>query len=178
MQDKDQLEEFIKEHKASFDTIEAPKGIWDKIESDLDKSIEPSKPVLWYWKVAVIVLLGAVIVLVADKYVPNGASQEQLSEVSEFEELETFYTSIINKKESKLKEELKGEEAINYLEIDIEELDLLYQDLRKVYLEEQTTPEVYDRLMHLLRQRLHLINSQLDIIAQEKMPEDLKVKMN
>lgn len=178
MQDKDQLEEFIKEHKASFDTIEAPKGVWDKIESDLDKSIEPSKPVLWYWKAAVIVLLGAVIFLVADKYVPNGASQEQLSEVSEFEELETFYTSIINKKESKLKEELKGEEAINYLEIDIEELDLLYQDLRKVYLEEQTTPEVYDRLMHLLRQRLHLINSQLDIIAQEKMPEDLKVKMN
>lgn len=178
MQDKDQLEEFIKEHKASFDTIEAPKGVWDKIESDLDKSFEPSKPVLWYWKAAVIVLLGAVIFLVADKYVPNGASQEQLSEVSEFEELETFYTSIINKKESKLKEELKGEEAINYLEIDIEELDLLYQDLRKVYLEEQTTPEVYDRLMHLLRQRLHLINSQLDIIAQEKMPEDLKVKMN
>lgn len=178
MQDKDQLEEFIKDNRPSFDTLEAPKGVWNKIEKDLGHSISAPKQVLWYWKAAVVVLLAAVTFLVIDNYVPTAENQEVLSEVSDFEELETFYTSIITKKESKLEQALVGEEAINYLESDIEELELLYNDLRKVYLEEQATPEVYDRLMHLLRQRIHLINAQLDIIAKEKVPTERVIKLN
>ena len=177
MQDKDQLEQFISERRSEFDTIEPPKGVWDKIDKELDQQIEsPTTGVLWYWKAAVVVLLAAVTFLMVDKFSTEQVQPvEELAEVSEFEELETFYTSIISKKELKLEEAMKGEEAINYLEADIEELELLYNDLRKVYIEEQASPEVYDRLMHLLRRRLHLINAQLDIIAKEKLPEEVKL---
>jgi len=178
MQDKDHLEEFIKENRSSFDTYEAPKGLWDKVEKDLDRSVSKPTQVLWYWKAAVVVLLAAVTFLIADKYTPKAEAQQQLSEFTEFEELETFYTSIISKKEIKLEEALRGEEAINYLESDIEELELLYNDLRKVYTEEQSSQEVSERLIHLLRQRIHLINSQLDIIAEEKVPEEYDLRLN
>jgi hypothetical protein len=176
MSDKDKLEQFIIENRTSFDTNEVPEGIWDRIEGDLSSSRQKTMPVLWYWKAAVVVLLVAVTFLVADNYLPSEAPP--LSEITEFEELETFYTSIINKKETKLQVALEGEDAINFLESDIEELELLYNDLRKVYLEEQTTPEVYGRLMHLLRQRIHLINAQLDIIAKSKVPTEREVILN
>lgn len=177
MQDKDQLEQFVSDHKAKFDSLDAPKGTWDKISSDLDRNIaSPKVKVLWYWKAAVIVLLAAVTFLVVDRYnVPAVEVNETLSAVTEFEELETFYTSIISKKEIKLEEAIREDEALNYLESDIEQLELLYQDLRKLYVEQQATPEVHERLMHLLRQRLHLINSQLDIIAKEKQPEEMRL---
>lgn len=177
MQDKDQLEQFIADKRGEFDSKEAPEGVWGEIEKDLDRSIEaPKAKVLWYWKAAVIVLVGAVAFLLADKYNSQQIQPvEEMAEVSDFEELESFYTSIISKKEIKLEEALKGEEAINFLQSDIEELELLYADLRELYVERQSTPEVYDRLMHLLRQRLHLINSQLDIIAKEKQPEQIKL---
>jgi len=176
MSDKDKLEQFIVENRTSFDTKEVPEGIWNRIEDDMTQSRQKTIPVLWYWKAAVVVLLAAVTFLVADNYLPTEA--EPLSEVTEFQELETFYTSIINKKETKLQEALEGEDAINFLESDIEELEILYYDLRKVYLEEQSTPEVYSRLMHLLRQRIHLINAQLDIIAKSKVPTAQEVILN
>ncbi len=177
MQDKDQLEQFISDHKSEFDTHDAPKGGWEKVSSELDKSITPvQNPVMWYWKAAVIVLIGAVAFLMVDKFKPVPVEPiEELTAVSDFEELETFYTSIISKKEVKLAEAMEGEEALNYLEADIEELEFLYEDLRELYVEQQATPEIYDRLMHLLRQRLHLINAQLDIIAKEKLPEEVKL---
>ena len=178
MQDKDQLEEFIRDNRGSFDSKEVPSGVWNRITRDLDQPQVQKNPVLWYWKAAVVVLLAAVTFLVADNYWPSSAESVATTELSEFEELEMFYTSIINKKQVKLDRALEGEEAINFLSSDIEELELLYNDLRKVYLEEQSSPEVYDRLMHLLRRRIHMINAQLDIIAQEKFPEELDVKIN
>jgi len=178
MQDKDQLEAFIKDNRSAFDAKEVPKGLWSRIEGELEQTKTEKMPVLWYWKAAVVVLLAAVTFLIADNYLPSAVQHTTTAELSEFEELETFYTSIINKKQIKLDRALEGEEAINFLSSDIEELELLYNDLRKVYLEEQSSPEVYDRLMHLLRRRIHMINAQLDIIAQEKIPEELDVKIN
>lgn len=179
MQDKDQLEEFVKANREAFDDKNVPSGLWDKIENDLDQRSQPKTKVLWYWKAAVVVLLGAVIFLVAENYILKPATQESASnEVAEFEELESFYTSIIRKKEIKLSSALAEEQALDYLANDIEELELLYGDLRKAYVEGKQTPEVYDRLMHLLRRRIHLINAQLDIIAKEKFPDELEVKIN
>lgn len=179
MRDKDQLEEFIKANREAFDDKVAPDGLWNKISKDLDATVEPKTKVLWYWKVAVVVLLAAVTFLVADNYVLKPTTETTLAnEVAEFEELESFYTSIIRKKEVKLSSALAEEKALDYLANDIEELEILYSDLRKAYVEGQQTPEVYDRLIHLLRRRIHLINAQLDIIAQEKFPDEMEVKIN
>lgn len=179
MQDKDQLEQFISDHKREFDNLAPPEGGWERVSQKLENSNNPQNTVMWYWKAAVTLLIATVAFLMLDKFKPVPIQPlEELSAVSDFKELETFYTSIISKKETKLAEAIKGEEALNYLATDIEELKFLYADLRELYVKGQATPEIYDRLMHLLRQRLHLINAQLDILAKEKLPEEMKLSID
>ena len=180
MQDKDQLEQFISNNKEQFDLAEPSDRIWGAITDELEPETKKgTTQVLWYWKAAVVVLLAAVTFLMVDRFTNNKVISEEplaaeVSQVDTFKDMEVFYTSIINKKKERLNEELEGQEALNYLEADIAELDKLYQEMREFFLESQSSPEVMDRLMHLLRQRLHLINSQLDILEENKLPEEIK----
>ncbi|MHA7102279.1 hypothetical protein [Roseivirga pacifica] len=181
MQDKDQLEQFVTANKEQFDLAEPNDKIWGSIANELEPvaTKKDAPQVLWYWKAAVVVLLAAVTFLMVDEFTASGGLieeplAEEMSQVDTFKDMEVFYTSIINKKKERLNEELKGQEALNYLEADIAELDKLYQEMREFFLENQSSPEVMDRLMHLLRQRLHLINSQLDILEKNKLPEEIK----
>jgi HPt (histidine-containing phosphotransfer) domain-containing protein len=180
MQDKDQLEQFISNNKGQFDLAEPNDRVWGAIAEDLEPETKKETiQVLWYWKAAVVVLLAAVTFLMVDRFtnkkvVSDEPLAEEVSQVDTFKDMEVFYTSIIDKKRQRLNEELEGQEALNYLEADIAELDKLYQEMREFFLESQSSPEVMDRLMHLLRQRLHLINSQLDILEENKLPEEIK----
>lgn len=179
MQDKDNLERFIEENREGFDLKEPKQEVWTNIESNL----QPERTnTLWYWKAAVFLLIGAVGFLLTDKFLPESETiisieqQQSLatSNLEKFEELEVFYSSIISKKREKVSEELEAGDMFNYLEGDIQELDLIYTDLKDVFLESQQSEEVLDRLVHLLRQKIHLLNSQLDILERDKLPQEMK----
>ncbi|HEY9117642.1 MAG TPA: hypothetical protein VIN11_07435, partial [Roseivirga sp.] len=61
MQDKDKLEGFIEEHRGAFDSEVPHRRNWTAIEKKLgfsDEITQPKTP--WYWKAAVVLLLGAV----------------------------------------------------------------------------------------------------------------------
>lgn len=171
---QDRLEEFVKANRAAFDDAEPRPELWKSIERSLededDEKVKPLQSRLWMWKVAVAVLLVAVTYLAVDRFVPRSEMPETVSTLEEFKDLEAFYTSIIDEKHSKLTNEMEGEEFFNYLEADIEELDAIYVELRETYTTGVESQEVLDRLVHLLRQRLHLINSQLDILEDAKNP--------
>lgn len=179
MQDKDNLERFIENNRGAFDLKEPKTEVWNNIESKL----RPDRTVtVWYWKAAVILLIGAVAFLLTDKYLPLTQSEGAFDEsevlasnnLEKFEDLEVFYTSIISKKRSKVSEELETGKMFNFLEADLHELDVIYKDLKEVFLESQQSEEVLDRLLHLLRQKIHLLNSQLDILERNKLPENMK----
>ena len=44
---------------------------------------------------------------------------------------------------------MKGKEALNYLETDIQELGFMYADLRELYIQRQALLEICDRFMYL-----------------------------
>lgn len=174
---QDRLEEFVKQNRDAFDSEVPGDALWGRIEEGLDeeKKVVPMTPApqraMWIWKAAVVVLLGAVSFLLVDRYLPR--QQEEIAAVStieEFQDLESFYTSIISEKRGKLADELGEEKFLNYLETDIEELDAIYAELKLTFEQKQETPEVLGALIHLLRQKLHLINSQLDILEDAKNP--------
>ncbi|GEM_PF-795546 len=179
MQDKDKLARFIEENRQEFDLKEPKRQVWKGIESKL-KPVQATT--LWYWKAAVFLLIGAVGFLLTDKFLPESETiisieqQEALatSNLEKFEELEVFYSSIISKKRAKVSEELGTGDMFNYLEGDIQELDVIYKDLKGVFLESQQSEEVLDRLVHVLRQKIHLLNSQLDILERDKLPEEMR----
>ena len=175
MQDRDNLEKFVAENREAFDDRLPNRDIWSAIDQDLRAQVQPPTRTAWYWKVAVILLLGAVSFLLFDKYSVQTETLTDLesaeeSNVEKFEDLESFYASIINRKRIKLDEELvSNSEHYNYIEADLQELNELYADLKEMFLESQPSDELLDRLLHLLRQKIHLINSQLDIIGTEKI---------
>lgn len=170
MQDK--LEDFIKDNKAAFDTAEPDNRVWNKIDQALDQNkVKTINSSVWYWRVAVAVLLIAVVYLAADKFSTSQPKVEELSTLQEFEQLETFYTSMITEKKMELSEQISDKEYFSYLEADIQSLDDLYSELKVTFEDGQETPQVKSALVHLLRQKLHLINKQLDILEQLKDPK-------
>lgn len=181
MQGKDSLEKFIHENRMAFDDKKPNDHVWNKI----DASLEPKQTnELWYWKAAVILLIGAVTFLLIDR--PTDGLDKQIidehqaletSNLEKFEELELFYTSIISNKNEKLLVELEEGNEFDYLGTDIKDLDVIYDDLKEVFLESQQSEEVLDRLIHILRQKIHMLNSQLDILERERLPEDMKSEL-
>jgi hypothetical protein len=171
MQDK--LEKFVKEHRNEFDAAEPSQSLWGKIANDLGEEDPKVRPIgnntIW-WKVAVAVLLVAVSYLAIDKFLPREEPVKQLATLAEFREFEAFYTSVISEKTSKLSVELEGEEFFHYLEGDIAEIDEIYKELKNTFENEQGGEQVLNTLIHLLRQKLHLVNSQLDILEEARNP--------
>ena len=172
MQGKDKLEGFITENRDVFDSEIPNKRNWTAIEKGLGFEGENGQPrTPWYWKAAVVVLLGAVSFLLIDKY-DFSYTNDQVSNVEKFKELESFYTSLIENKEERLASEMTSEEASIYLEVEIRELDEIYSELKELFIESQPSEQVLERLVHLLRQKLHVIDSQLDLIEKTKTPQD------
>ena len=169
---QDRLEEFVKANRDAFDSEEPSSRVWENIDASLkeDDKVKPINSTLWVWKAAVVILLGAVSFLLAERFAPQEEAPIAVSSMEDFMDLESFYTSIITEKRTKLSVELEGEEFFNYLEGDIEELDAIYEELRATYTDGHESQEILDRLVHLLRQKLHLINSELDILEEAKNP--------
>lgn len=179
MQGKELLENFIQENKEAFDVAEPNEKVWESIESKLDFEVPSAKKsvVGWYWKAAVFLLLGAVGFLLVDRYQIEPANDLEASTVEKFQELETFYTSLIANKKERLESEMSAEEASLYLQVEMEELDEIYTDLRELFLESQPSEQVMERLIHLLRQKLRVMDGQLDIIEREKLPDEMKEEL-
>ncbi|MFY0592566.1 hypothetical protein [Roseivirga sp.] len=182
MQAKDNMEEFFQKNRGAFDQKNPPESIWNSIEQELEPK---SSNNLWYWKAAVFLLVGAVTYLLVDRSsqgIPTTTLDEQqafveTSNLEKFEELETFYASIISNKTSKMSDEVEGQVQFGYLETEIKNLDVIYDDLKDVFLESQQSEQVLDRLMHILRQKIHLINSQIDILEQDRLPDNMKKEL-
>ncbi|HEY9117676.1 MAG TPA: hypothetical protein VIN11_07605, partial [Roseivirga sp.] len=96
---------------------------------------------------------------------------DQVSNVEKLKELETFYTSLIENKEERLASEISSEDASVYLDVEIRELDEIYAELKELFIESQPSDQVLERLVHLLRQKLHVIDSQLELIEKTKTPQ-------
>lgn len=178
MQGKDKLEGFIAENREAFDSETPHKRNWSRIEEELSFSNENSTPKTpWYWKAAVVLLLGAVSFLLIDKY-DFKVANDQFSNVEKFKEIETFYTLLIENKEQRLASEIASKETFILLEVEIKELDEIYSELKELFFESQPSEQILERLVHLLRQKLHVIDSQLELIEKAKVPQENKPSSN
>ena len=166
MQDK--LEDFIKDNKEQFDT-ETPRGaVWNTIEKGLNRNASAKyNSTHWFWKIAVAVLLIAVVYLGSEKYFGTAINQGSTT-MQEFKEIETIYTQMISDKKSELSEEVEAGEYFSFLEADIQSLDQSYEELKTTFESGQETPQLKSALVHLLKQKLYLIEKQLEILEETK----------
>lgn len=166
---KDQLEDFIRQNRAAFDTKEPSDKNWDRISGKLFRG-----PGLWnsvvIWRAAAIVLLGVSIYLAVPKLQDT---KEKAMVLSEFKDIESFYISQIANKVEQIEDYRGEEEGLNGFTHDFAQLEAMYQVLKEE-MRVHPSQKVKDALVLNLLVRIDLLNQQLHKIEQVEEKEKEK----
>lgn len=170
---KDQLEDFIRQNRAAFDTKEPSDKNWNRIRTRLFGGTS-----LWntvgVWRAAAILLLGACVYLAIPKIQDR---KERAMVLSEFKDIETFYISQIANKVEQIEDYRGEEEGLNGFTHDFAQLEAMYQVLKEE-MRVHPSQKVKDALVLNLLVRIDLLNQQLHRIEQSEASEKEKDPMS
>jgi len=164
----DRLEEFIKNNREAFDEKEPSPKVWENI----DKATKPAKTIrlnqVWLRVAAVIavVVVTSVFVTQTGILTPNDfTAKSNDPELRELIEAEAFYAQQVN---GKLKEIRKcyntNPELKDEIESDLNELQNMYNDLKKDLQDNISNKMVIEAMIDNNRNRLKLVDEVLEQI--------------
>jgi hypothetical protein len=171
----DQLDDFINENRAEFDSeIPSPK-IWNEIRDGLEENNSQQINTPWYWKAAAIILLLLSSYLIFDKVNQQAPAREYIAleedVQDEFLLAEDYYFSLINEKIVEIQDSEMDPEIQEDFKAEIERLDVMYLELQSEY-EEVQDEKVKDAMILNLQLRIDLLNEQLNVIKDIKSKEN------
>ena len=167
---KDKLEQFIRDHRSEFDSAEPPAEIWKAVSRQLDNTdpVNETNQWLWIWKAAAILFFGLSAYLFTQIIGNERTDIMWEQQITEFENAEQYYNSIIH---------VKKQELINYLDEkspfyydfkkDISELDSMYILLKDDF-DTNSNDLVMDAMIRNLQLRIEIMDRQLQIIQKVK----------
>jgi hypothetical protein len=162
------LEDYIKEHKKSFDTELPSKELWTKIDAKLNKKkiIEPYRVALWLG-IAASVMVGLTIIFY---YMPTSPARNSISvaDVSPaYARKQVKYASLIDRKTDSL-EVLAKENPQLYQKFsaDLQEIQSNYTALKRKLPESANQALVVKAMQKNLELQLQVVSQQLTIINQ------------
>jgi len=167
MKNTDRLEEFVKNHRNEFDTLEPSPEIWGRIAGE-NKTIR----LPWFKTNFVRVAAVAVIVLGISALVANytlfrgvNLSEAENPEIKELLETEAFYAHQVDGRLQEIRRcynlfpELKNE-----IENDLDELESMYKLLQNDLRDNISNKAVIEAMIENNRNRLELVESVLERI--------------
>lgn len=178
---KDQLEQFISEHRDQFDLFEPDEKLWTGIESGLS----PKKTIHTGWK-GVMWRAAAVLLIFAASFLVQEALHQRRSvfteqtddifrqDIPELEEAEIYYTGLLNNK-IKLIEPLISEnpELGENLHKDLSELDSIYAELKKDLRDNIANDEVVEAMIQNYILKIQILEDLLEYMDEtSKKQED------
>lgn len=162
----DQLEKYILENKAAFDDQVPNDQLWLNIQSKMGK---PSKMFV-FWKIAALFLLMTTSVLIIERQLSSGESQE-ISLGEEFLQAEGYYLQVINTQQAELKH-LEGGNTHEELLIELQELDAAYQNLKSTYINQNSDEMLKGAMIENLIMRMEILNRQITILKKFNTKEN------
>jgi hypothetical protein len=164
----DRLEEFIKANREAFDQFEPSDKVWKQISKSKPKS--RVVPIVRYsLKVAAVLAVAAIfsILLIKTNIFNNNELVKQTNdpELKELIEAEAFYASQVNEKMDEIRKcyttfpEIKEE-----VEMDLTELQEMYNVLKTDLKENVSNKEVIEAMIENNRYRLKMVDQVLDQI--------------
>lgn len=165
----DQFERFITENRELFETEVPSDMLWGKIHNRSKK-----KDYSIYWKVAAIIMMVSTLILLIDRNFRDVENSEMAQvEISEFQTVEQYYNQMIAERKVELLNASNTQLRKEFLtELDL--LDQKYQDLKKTYLNQNSSEMLTDAMINNLRIRLELLNQQLRILQNLKEQKNEK----
>ena len=170
----DKLEQFIKDNREAFDTYEPNPAIWGKIEKSVHKKTIRLKTVLWR-AAAVIIIFGASLVF--HRYIDMLDSKKDVSaKIPEIQEAEIYYSGLLSSKLNEIKPMLEEHPGIDKeMKADLNELDKMYDDLKKDLKDNVSNQEVIEAMIQNYRLRLSILEDILNEFNKEKK-DDKSIK--
>jgi hypothetical protein len=165
----EKLEDYIRSNKKDFDLDTPPKGLWDKIEVELDKKKrkEPVRLSMWISIAASLLIIMGVAVLYNAK---QRKSRNDFAELNfAYAQKETRYASLIEEKRDSLQLFAKENPALyRRFNKDLEALNTDYLNLKNELEASPNQTLVIKAMARNLELQLQVINQQLSIINEVK----------
>jgi hypothetical protein len=159
----DKLEDFIRSNRNEFDDKEPPEGAWENIRKTLPGSSSPWYDNLMLWRAAAVIFMVLSLYLLIPKSTQTTDSSKLA--VTEFNDVEAFYTMEISEKVA-LIEEISGPETNDELTQDFQQLEAMYNVLKEEW-KARPSKKVKEALVLNLLVRINLLNQQLHRLEQE-----------
>ena len=177
----DNLEKYIKEHRAEFDSEEPSKEVWNGISDEINNSETKTIPFTsWMWKAAAIVLLATTTILLVDKFqtaAPVLVANEEEVFSEEFLNAEQYYLNQIDDMQTRLMGYSQDEVVSTQFLEDLAGLDSLYHGLKDEFKANGNNEQIADALIQNLRIRMEIINQQLMILERIKQKSDENIQI-
>ena len=176
----DNLEKYIKANRDQFDDRHPDPSLWDQIAGRLPHTRDDHRRVaMWKWMSAAAVTLALVMCgVVAGMYMGGNRGLNDPA-YAEFMQAQQYYNVEYNKK----KTELSQYTYDPVLEKDLEELDKMYDELSKEFLntKEPDKTELVNAMIQIYKTRIDLLERVLNKIQQNNNEqihhEDEKIKI-
>ena len=180
----DRLEDFIRDHREDFDVHEPSPGLWEKIlpeeESSTPYTASSSWSVIWKAAAVVAIILSSYAIWqnlqVEQGFTIAGLDtifgrqeepkQEDFAAIPELAEAELYYNTQVNTMLNELdayNDEYPG--VKEDVEVDLAELDKVYNELRQDLKEDIANPEIIEAMIQNYRLKLNILK---DILEQIK----------
>lgn len=171
----DELEDFIRRNRASFDDREAPADAWTNIRRALPPSTSWWNS-LTMWRAAAVLFMATTLYFVIANNLRHSVSQgeqvENQAVLSEFQDVEVFYTRQISEK-VRLIDNFKRSENFNGYTQDFQQLEAMYMVLKE-QLKNDPSEQVKDAMVLNLLVRIDLLNQQLHNLERSKKQQTSK----
>jgi hypothetical protein len=170
----DRFEKYVRENRSRFDDEVPSDELWSKIDQGLEEQGGSTSYV--FWKVAAVILLLISVGLFIEREVRNHIPAEN-TRISEVEEVENYYTTLIAEKKQELLRMSDDSLAMQFL-VELDYLDSSYQHLKSTFKQEVADERVVGAMIENLQLRIQILNRQLEILENVKQHQDEKVKNN
>ena len=166
---KDNLRDFINQHRAEFDDKEPSDKIWSNIHHEIKPKAKGFLTAVSIWRAAAIIFFGLSLYLfTANNFYGNKKEVSKLQ--TEFKDLESFYGDQIAEKVEFIDKLDTGYEDDKFTQ-DVQKLDAMYEVLRE---EMKTSPseKVKDALILNMLIRIDLLNQQIQSLEDHRKRDD------
>ena len=163
MKQHDPLEDFIRDNKAAFDDLKAPRGLWNRID-------QKDRPVHPWWKWSAIAASALLLIAVGYIFGMKTQSKHEIAGWDEYLETEKYYQARIDRKMEKIKTLPVKDEVM----ADIEVLDEVYGQLRKQLLEDPNADAelLISAMIKHQQQKLEVMEKIVDRVGKYKSNEN------
>ena len=176
---KDSLQQFVKDHREDFDTLEPPTMAWDQIEKQLPAGRKPVMKRMWpyAWKVAAAILIFASSWMLKDYtdqrkqagHTITATELESNPRLGELSDAEAFYTTKISGKQAELAAYASQHpEIIEDLKKEFSEMDKNKAELEKDLAQSNADEKVIEAIILSYRVKLEILDQMLAELRKSK----------